>query len=159
MSGSVTPWTELPCPSLYLPSIPKVTESKFLKNAGYNSKSQCIYVLVRLIKVMKILIPWFYLCLCLHVLSHVWLFVIPMGFSASCLSVHGILQARILEWVAMPSSRGSSQPKDQSPVSCVGRQILYHWVTAEAPCAYVSLYQMQWSQFWRKEGTTLFHIR
>ena len=38
-------------------------------------------------------------------------------------SVHGILQARILEWVAMPSSRGSSWPRDQTQVSfisCIG---------------------------------------
>ena len=40
-------------------------------------------------------------------------------------SVHGMLQARILEWVAMPSSRGASQPKDQTQVFCIGRQILY----------------------------------
>ena len=43
-------------------------------------------------------------------------------------SVHGILQARILEWVAMPSSRGSSQPRDQthvSYISYIGRQVLY----------------------------------
>ena len=33
-------------------------------------------------------------------------------------SVHGILQARTLEWVAMPSSRGSSRPRDQIHVSC-----------------------------------------
>ena len=33
-------------------------------------------------------------------------------------TVRGILQARILEWVAFPSSRGSSQPKDQTQVSC-----------------------------------------
>ena len=33
-------------------------------------------------------------------------------------SVHGILQARTLEWVAMPSSRGSSRPRDQTRVSC-----------------------------------------
>ena len=33
--------------------------------------------------------------------------------------VHGILQARILEWVAMPSSRGSSLPRDQACISCV----------------------------------------
>ena len=33
-------------------------------------------------------------------------------------SVHGILQARILEWVAMPFSRGSSPPRDQTGVSC-----------------------------------------
>ena len=44
-------------------------------------------------------------------------------------SVHGILQARILEWVAIPSSRGSSWPRDQthiSYISCIGRQVLYH---------------------------------
>ena len=39
---------------------------------------------------------------------------------------HGILQARILEGVAMPSSRGSFQPRDQTHISCIGRQVLYH---------------------------------
>ena len=42
---------------------------------------------------------------------------------------HGILQARILEWVAVPSSRGSSQPRDRtcfSHVSCFSRRVLYH---------------------------------
>ena len=34
-------------------------------------------------------------------------------------TVHGILQARILEWVAVPFSRGSSQPRDQTEVSCI----------------------------------------
>ena len=34
-------------------------------------------------------------------------------------SVHGILQARILEWVAIPFSRGSSQPRDRTQVSCI----------------------------------------
>ena len=33
--------------------------------------------------------------------------------------VHGILQARILEWVAFPFSRGSSQSRDQTQVSCI----------------------------------------
>ena len=47
-------------------------------------------------------------------------------------SVHGILQARILEWVALPSSRGSSQPRGEtcifydSSISCTGRRVLYH---------------------------------
>ena len=53
----------------------------------------------------------------------------PMNYSLPCSSVHGILQARTLEWVAMPSSRGSSQPRDQTHVSfisCIGRQVLYH---------------------------------
>ena len=48
-------------------------------------------------------------------------------------SVHGISHVRILEWVAILFSRGSSRPKDGTQVSCVGRWILYHWVTREAP--------------------------
>ena len=39
--------------------------------------------------------------------------------------VHGILQAKILEWVAFPFSRGSSQPRDQTQVSFYYRQIIY----------------------------------
>ena len=47
----------------------------------------------------------------------------PMDCSPSGSSVHGMLQARILEWVVMPSSRGSSCI---SCTSCIGRQVLYH---------------------------------
>ena len=53
----------------------------------------------------------------------------PMACSPPGSSVHGILQARTLEWVAMLSSRGSSRPGDGtrvSYVSCIGRQVLYH---------------------------------
>ena len=42
----------------------------------------------------------------------------PMDYSQPGSSVHGILQARILQWIAMPSSRGSSQPRNQTRVSC-----------------------------------------
>ena len=50
----------------------------------------------------------------------------PMGCSPPGSSVHGILQGRILEWVATPSSsRGSSRPVNQIRVSCTGRQVLY----------------------------------
>jgi len=41
----------------------------------------------------------------------------PMDCSPPGSSVHGILQARILEWVAIPFSRGSSQPRDRTQVS------------------------------------------
>ena len=50
--------------------------------------------------------------------SPVWL-CCPMDYSVSGFSVHGILQARILEWVAMPSSRGSSWPRDWTHISYV----------------------------------------
>ena len=43
----------------------------------------------------------------------------PMDHSPPVSTVHEILQASILEWVAIPFSRGSSQPRDQTPVSCL----------------------------------------
>ena len=54
----------------------------------------------------------------------------PMDHSLPGSSVHGILLARILEWVATPSSSGSRRLRDQtciSYVSCIGRQVLYHY--------------------------------
>ena len=53
----------------------------------------------------------------------------PMDCSPPGSSVHGIFQARILEWVAFSFSRGSSRPRDQTQVSCISRQIPYHWTT------------------------------
>ena len=53
----------------------------------------------------------------------------PTGCSPPGSSVRGILQARILEWVAISSSRGSSQPRDRTHISCVcciGRWVLIH---------------------------------
>ena len=47
-------------------------------------------------------------------------------------SVHGILQARIPEWIAISSSRGSFQLRDQTCISCAGRWIRNHWATWEA---------------------------
>ena len=47
----------------------------------------------------------------------------PMDCSLPGFSVHGILQARILEWVAMPFSRGSSQPRDRTSVSCIAGKL------------------------------------
>ena len=57
----------------------------------------------------------------------------PMDYSPPGSSVHGILQARIPERFAISSSRGSSWPRDGTCISCIGRQILYHWATWEAP--------------------------
>ena len=53
----------------------------------------------------------------------------PMDCSPLGSSVHGIPQAGILEWVAMPFPRGSSRPRDRTPapdISCTDRQVLYH---------------------------------
>ena len=51
----------------------------------------------------------------------------PMGYA-----VYGILQARILEWVAFPFSRGSSQPRDQTQVSWIAGGFFTSWATREA---------------------------
>ena len=53
----------------------------------------------------------------------------PMDSSQPGSSVHGILQARILEWVAMPSSRRSSSPRDQTCISCLAGRFF----TADPP--------------------------
>ena len=55
----------------------------------------------------------------------------PMDGSLPGSSVHGILQARILEWVAMPSSRGSSQPRDRTQVSCIAGRFFTIWATRD----------------------------
>ena len=62
----------------------------------------------------------------------------PMDCSPPSFSVHGILQARKLEWIAF-FSRGSSQPKYPTCVSCIGKQILYHQTTWEAPAIEYSI--------------------
>ena len=62
----------------------------------------------------------------------------PMDCSPPGSSVHGILQARILEWVAIPFSRGSSQPRDWTQVSCTASRFF----TTEPPG---KPHQSEWS--------------
>ena len=92
------------CVSIHL-SIQSVSLSIF---HVYNLSSICIYVCAQS---------------CLTHFNHV-------NYSPPGSSVHGISQARILEWIAMPSSRGSSRCKDQACVSCVyciKSEFLPHW--------------------------------
>ena len=64
--------------------------------------------------------------------SCVWLFCNPMDCSPPGFSVHGISQARILEWVVMPSSRGSSWTWDRTRVSCISYTVDRFFTTATA---------------------------
>ena len=69
-----------------------------------------------------------YLC-CTLLLSHVRLFVTLLTVPPRLLCLWGFSRQQKLEWVAMPSSRGSLQPRDQthiSYVSCIGRRVLSH---------------------------------
>ena len=72
----------------------------------------------------------------------------PIDWSLRGSSVHRISQTGILEWAAISSSRGSSQPRDQTHVSCAGKWILYCWATWGA--------ELIWyldSIFWNKNNT------
>ena len=74
--------------------------------------------------------------LCAHSLQSCPILCSPIDCSPPGSSVHEILQARILERVAMLSSRGSSQPKDWthiSWVSCIAGEFFIHWATWGSP--------------------------
>ena len=62
-----------------------------------------------------------------EILCHVWIFVTPMDYR-----VHGILQVRILEWVNIPFSRGSSQSRDETQVSHIAGRFFTSWATRKA---------------------------
>ena len=74
----------------------------------------------------------------------------PMDCSPSGFCVHEISQARTLEQVAICYSRRSSWPRDRIwiyCVSCIGRQVLYHWATWVYTCLYTKLHGLKWCQF------------
>ena len=56
----------------------------------------------------------------------------PMDWGSPGSSVHGILQARILEWVAISFSKRSSQPRDQTEISSIEGRLFTIWATREA---------------------------
>ena len=62
----------------------------------------------------------------------------PMDYT-----VHGILQARILEWIAVGFSRGSSQPRNQTQVSCIAGRFFTSWATRKL-WVYLNLYSLSW---------------
>jgi len=76
--------------------------------------------------------PCYCVCVCAQSLQSCLPLCDPKNCAPPGPSVHGILQARILEWVAMPSSRGSSQPRDWTYitcVSCIAGGFFTHWPT------------------------------
>ena len=79
--------------------------------------------------------PWYIEAICCFLLTRSCLNLlqpyIPPGSS-----LRGISQIKILEWIVISLSRGSSWTRDWSHISCIGRWILYHWVTREAQKEY-----------------------
>ena len=74
---------------------------------------------------------FFCVCLCAKLLQSSPALCDPMNMPLPGSSVHGILQARILEWAAMPSASGSSRPRDRTCVSYV----YLHWQAGSLPLA------------------------
>ena len=79
-------------------------------------KGFVIFTYIVIVAIVKVKVTQSYLILC-----------DPMDCT-----VHGILQARILEWVAFPFSKGSSQPRDQTQVSRIAGGFFTSWATSEA---------------------------
>ena len=101
---------------------------KYLRQLACSSRSA---------SVIRVFAVWHYFLLC-DVYSQSCPTLGTLGCSPPGSSVHGFFQARLLEWTAISSSRGSSQPRDwthMSSVSCIGRQnfFFYHCATWDAP--------------------------
>ena len=73
--------------------------------------------------------PWWWWC---EVTQSCPTLCCPMDCSPPGSSIHGIFQARILEWIAISFSRGSSQPRDRTLVSCIAGRRFTVWATREA---------------------------
>ena len=79
----------------------------------------------------------------------------PMDYT-----VHGILQARIMEWVAFPFPRGSSQPRDQIQVSHIAGRFFTSWTTGKPKNTGVgSLSLLQWIFLTQESNQSLLHCR
>ena len=104
----------------------------------------------------------------IYIYTHIYIYLRDVKVAYSCLThcdpidytVHGILQARILEWVAFPFSRGSSQPRDQTQVSRTAGRFFTSWATREAQEYWVgSLSRLQWIFTTQELNGGLLHCR
>ena len=71
----------------------------------------------------------------------------PINCRPTGSSVHGCLQARVLEWTAMPSSKGSPRRRDWTRVSCIVLILLYYWAIRETHTP------GGWTKYWRSRAT------
>ena len=89
------------------------------------------------------------------VTDHVWLFGDPMDCSLPGSSMHGISQARIQKWVAIPLSRGTTWPRNRSRVSWIAGRFFTSWATREALVLRTSASSLnicQFTVFWKQEN-------
>ena len=109
----------------------------------------------------KLLRPWVScvcVCVCVCVCARAQsLSRDPMDWSLPGSSVHGSSQGSLLEWIAISFYRDSSQLRDWTCVSCIGRWVLYHWAPREVLC-YLLLYSLQWKLPKGKDLGSFFNI-
>jgi len=108
---------------------------RFSVSAVINFVSAFFYEIIHFNLCPNLYIELCKICCCCLVTKSCLTLCDPMDCSPSGSSVHGILQARRVKWVAISYSRRSSWPKDQTHVSCIcciGRHALYHCATWEA---------------------------
>ena len=106
----------------------------YFVNMNYLKKRICSKVIYPILN--------YYSCACMHAKSFQLCLTLcnPLDHSPLGSSAHGILYARILEWVAMPSSRGSSWPREGTQVtcfSCIDRRALYHYCHLGSPLVFI----------------------
>ena len=73
-----------------------------------------------------------WVCVCVWVAQSCLTLCDPIFYSLPDFSIHGILQA-ILEWITIPFSRGTSQPRDQTQVFCLAGRFFTIWATGKSP--------------------------
>ena len=134
LSSLTRDWTRIPCIGRWTRNN-RTTKTTLMRSYLYKSHNLASDWLI--ISAWAIASVCVCVCVCARVCAHTGVKSLqscltrcdPMDCSPPGSSVHGTLQTRLLEWVAMSFSRGSSRPRDQtciSYVSCVGRQVLYH---------------------------------
>ena len=108
----------------------KLTENRYCNlETQFHRTDQAAWKLRQNFYVLVLRLSSFFVCMSAKSLQSCSILCDAMNCSPPTSSVHGILQARIMEWVTMPSSRTSSVLKGRTHISyksCIGRWVLYH---------------------------------
>ena len=98
-------------------------------------------------------------CVCVLVTQSCLTLCDPMDYIPTGSSVHRILQARILEWVAISSSSGSSQPRDETQASCTTGWLFTVWATRETHLFTCFNVKIKWVPFQKKKIKLIWNSR
>ena len=119
-------------PKLFLSIIIRILCISIYNPCWIKMCSPFIYLLEIIIYTKNICLAWYLVHVCGLVAHSCPTLCDPMDCSPPGSSVHDILQARVLEWIAISFSRGSSLPRDQTRVSCIAGRCFTIWATREA---------------------------